>query len=56
MRAETLEMMLARVEELSVENVRMLAESNMLGASSDFTEEKVLLGMTEAVAFSKGDK
>lgn len=38
-RAETFEMMLARVEELSVEKVRMLAASNILGASSDLTEE-----------------
>lgn len=47
-RADTLEMMLPRVDELSDEKVRMLALSKMLGVSSDFTEEKVLEVTTEA--------
>lgn len=41
-RAETLEMMLPVTDEASDEKVRMLAASNRLGASSDFTEEYVL--------------
>lgn len=50
MRAETLEMMLPRWEELSDEKVRMLAASKILGASSDLTEEYVLEEMMEAVS------
>ena len=38
-REETLEMMLPVTEDASEEKVRMLAPSNILGASSDFTEE-----------------
>jgi hypothetical protein len=47
-RADTLEMILPRVDELSDEKVRMLALSKMLGVSSDFTEEKVLEVTTDA--------
>lgn len=51
-RAETLESKLPRADELSVENVRMLAASKRLGASSDFTDENVLLVITDAVSLS----
>lgn len=39
MRDETLEMMLPVTDEASDEKVRILAVSNKLAASSDFTEE-----------------
>lgn len=52
-RAETLESRLPRADELSVEKVRTLAASKRLGASSDFTEENVLLVMTDAVSLSE---
>jgi hypothetical protein len=50
--AETLEMMLPRVEDES-EVVRMLLpESNTLTASSDLTEDRVLLVNMDAVSLS----
>lgn len=55
MRADTLEMMLPRTEELSEEKVRTLAVSKRLAASSDFTEEYVLEEMTEAPSLTDED-
>lgn len=52
-RAETLEMMLPVTDEVSEEKVRILAASNMLAASSDLTDERVLDVMADAPSWSR---